>query len=128
LFASLPLKFASTGDQGCQMVYFRTKNPSLGKFGSVLLKRCWLILWSILLQFRIFYGRSIYFVVIWYIFSVLVFCTKKNLATLLEIFFINSRVSLLSVASPCLRTRVTRSVCENENVAQSVAQIVLGQN
>jgi hypothetical protein len=31
---------------------------------------------------EIFYGHLVYFVVIWYIFSVLVFCTKKNLATL----------------------------------------------
>jgi hypothetical protein len=33
--------------------------------------------------FGIFYGMLlVYFVVIWYIFSVLVFCTKKYLATL----------------------------------------------
>jgi hypothetical protein len=31
---------------------------------------------------EIFNGHLVYFVVIWYIFAVLVFCTKKNLATL----------------------------------------------
>jgi hypothetical protein len=33
-------------------------------------------------QFGIFYSQSVYFLVIWYIFSVLVCCSKKNLATL----------------------------------------------
>jgi hypothetical protein len=32
----------------------------------------------------IFYGHLAYFVAIWYIFPVLVCCTKKNLATLVE--------------------------------------------
>jgi hypothetical protein len=32
--------------------------------------------------FGIFYGLLVYFVVVWYVFSVLVSCTKKNLATL----------------------------------------------
>jgi hypothetical protein len=32
--------------------------------------------------FNIFYGHLVQFVVIWYIFPVSVFCTKKNLATL----------------------------------------------
>jgi hypothetical protein len=45
--------------QGCQMVYFQTKNPTLGKFWKVLQ---WKILvhfmdiWSILLPFGIFYS------------------------------------------------------------------------
>jgi hypothetical protein len=29
-------------------------------------------------------GHLVYFVIIWYIFPVLVYCTKKNLATLLN--------------------------------------------
>jgi hypothetical protein len=37
---------------------------------------------SILQYIVIFYGHLVEFVVIWYIFPVLVFCTKKNLATL----------------------------------------------
>jgi hypothetical protein len=41
-----------------------------------------LAIWSILRQFGLFYGNLVYFVVIWYIFTVLVCCTKKNLATL----------------------------------------------
>jgi hypothetical protein len=39
-------------------------------------------IWSILQPFVIFYGHLVYFVVSWYIFPVLVCCTKKNLATL----------------------------------------------
>jgi hypothetical protein len=74
--------------QGCQMVFFKTKNPNLGKFAIdnlsifyeyfVYLKAIGNILWP----FGIFF-------VIWYIlwpfgklFPVLVCCTKKNLATL----------------------------------------------
>jgi hypothetical protein len=61
--------------QGCQMVYFQTKNPNLGE--------SWRALdWKML----------VYFTAIWDIlrpfgafFPVLVSCTKKNLATLLNI-------------------------------------------
>jgi hypothetical protein len=67
-------------DQGCQMVCFQTKNPNLGKFWRVLL-------WKILVYFY----HSVYFKAIWNIlwqfgifFPVLVFWTKKNLATLLQ--------------------------------------------
>jgi hypothetical protein len=38
---------------------------------------------SILKPFGIFYSHLVYFMVIWYIFAVLVSCSKKNLATLL---------------------------------------------
>jgi hypothetical protein len=44
--------------QGCQMVYFRTKNHSLGKFWSVLQRKVlvnFLPIWSISLPFEIFY-------------------------------------------------------------------------
>jgi hypothetical protein len=43
------------------------------------------ILWpfvQFLGHFNLFYGHLIYFVVIWYIVIVLVYCTKKNLANL----------------------------------------------
>jgi hypothetical protein len=40
----------------------------------------WVLQWKMLLH--IFYGHFVYFMVIWYIFPVLVFCTKKNLSTL----------------------------------------------
>jgi hypothetical protein len=46
--------------QGCQMVYFETKNPNLGKFGSLLLLNMlvnFMAIWSILLPFHIFYSH-----------------------------------------------------------------------
>jgi hypothetical protein len=52
---------------------------------------------DILRSFAIFYGLSAQFVVIWYIFPVLVFCTKKNLATLL--FKTMPRFYLVSILS-----------------------------
>jgi hypothetical protein len=45
---------------GCQMAYFKTKNPNLGKFGRDLQ-------WSILWSFGVFYGHLVYFVATWYI-------------------------------------------------------------
>jgi hypothetical protein len=53
------------------MVCFQTKNTNLGKFWRAL---DWNILWRL--------GKFYDFLVIWYIFPVLVSCTKKNLATL----------------------------------------------
>jgi hypothetical protein len=65
--------------QGCQMVYFQTKNPNLGKFWSALQ-------WNMLVNFI---AIHMYFTAVWYIlwpfwsiFPVLVCCTKKNLATM----------------------------------------------
>jgi hypothetical protein len=69
--------------QGCQMVYFQTKNPNLGKFWRVFQ-------WNVLVYFKsvhsfaVYYGHLVYFLVIWYIFPVLVCCCNKNLATLLS--------------------------------------------
>jgi hypothetical protein len=71
--------------KGCQMVYFHTKNPNLGKF-------CRVFQWK-MLMFGLSYWHLVflwpfslvYFMVIWYIFPVLVCCTKKNLATLISI-------------------------------------------
>jgi hypothetical protein len=71
--------------QGCQMVCFQTKNPNFGKFGRVLQWKIlvyFMTIWSILRPLEIFYGHLVYFAVIWYIFPVFAFCTKKNLATL----------------------------------------------
>jgi hypothetical protein len=54
--------------QGCQMVYFQTNNPNLGKFLTVL---HWTILvyfadiWFILWPIGTFYGHLVYFVVIY---------------------------------------------------------------
>jgi hypothetical protein len=70
------------GRQGCQMVCFQTKNPNFGKFWRVLQWKIlvyFMTIWSIL---EIFNGHFVYYVVIWYIFPGLVFCTMKNLATL----------------------------------------------
>jgi hypothetical protein len=61
------------------MLYFQ-KITNLGQFWSVLQ---WKIvnfkaLLSILLPFGLFYCRLAYFMAIWYIFPVLVCCTKKK--------------------------------------------------
>jgi hypothetical protein len=64
---------------------FKPKIRILGKFRRVLQwKRMVYFMdsWSILRSFVIFYGHFVKFVVIWYIFPILVFCNKKNLATL----------------------------------------------
>jgi hypothetical protein len=68
--------------QGCQMVYFQTKNPDCGKLWRglqwkmlVYYKAIWSIFGYIVWSFVIFYGYLVYF-------PVLVCCTKKNLATL----------------------------------------------
>jgi hypothetical protein len=67
---------------GCQIVYFQTKNPNLGKFWRVLH-------WKMLVFFMAIWSLSpifgiclVNFTVIWYIFPVLVCCIKINLATL----------------------------------------------
>jgi hypothetical protein len=83
---SVPSLERKTLLQGCQMVCFQTKNPNFGKFCRVLQWKIlvyFMTIWSILRPFGIFYGHLVYFAVIWYIFPVFVFCTKKNLATLL---------------------------------------------
>jgi hypothetical protein len=53
-------------------LYFRTKNPNLGEFWSVLQWKmlvCFMSIWYTLRPFAIFYGLSVYFLVIWYILS-----------------------------------------------------------
>jgi hypothetical protein len=58
-------------------LYFQTKNPNLG-----ILSKHWNgKYWCILKPFGLLYGQLVHFVVIWYIFPVLVCCTKKNLPT-----------------------------------------------
>jgi hypothetical protein len=52
-----------TQSQGCQMAYFRTKNPNLGK----LLRVYFMAIWSILWPSGLFYDHLVYFVAIWYI-------------------------------------------------------------
>jgi hypothetical protein len=56
--------------QACQMVYFRTQNPNLGKFCRVVQWKMlvyFMLIWFILWSFGIFYGHLVYFMVIWYI-------------------------------------------------------------
>jgi hypothetical protein len=45
-----------------------------------------LAMWSIFRPFGVFDDTLEYFVVIWYVFSVLVYCATKNLATLFRMF------------------------------------------
>jgi hypothetical protein len=56
--------------QGCQIVYFQTKNPDLVKLWSVLQWKSWWILWSFGLCTYIFYDLLAYFMVI------LVYCSR----------------------------------------------------
>jgi hypothetical protein len=70
------------------MVCFQIKNPNFGKFLRVLQWKIlvyFVTIWSILQPWEIFHGHLVYFVVIWYIFPVLVFCPKINLASLVHI-------------------------------------------
>jgi hypothetical protein len=67
------------GMQGCQMAHFQNKNPNLGKFWRVLQ---WKMLVYFVWPYGILCGHLVKFMVIWYNFSALVCCTKKNLAAL----------------------------------------------
>jgi hypothetical protein len=68
--------------QGCQISYFQTKNPNLGKFWSVLQWQMlvyFMAIWSTLQLYGIFCGRLVYWIVIWYIFSRFgMFCQEKS--------------------------------------------------
>jgi hypothetical protein len=78
------IKITSTY-QDCQMVSFQTKNPKLGKFWRALAWKMliyFMAIWNMLQKFGSFYDHFVHFVFIWYIFPVLISCTKKNLATL----------------------------------------------
>jgi hypothetical protein len=72
--------------QGCQMVYFQTKNPNFVENFSVLRLEYVDIFYGHLKYlgiFGIFYDPLVQFVFVWYIFPVLVSFTNKNLATLM---------------------------------------------
>jgi hypothetical protein len=76
-------------DQGCQMVYFQTKNPNLSPFWRALDWKIWIYfmaIWNILRTSWIFYDHLVHFVFVLCsfgtIFPVLISCTEKNLATL----------------------------------------------
>jgi hypothetical protein len=66
---------------------FKPKNPNLGKIWRVLQWKMSVYFMSIcfiIQPFGNFYGNLVYFMAVWYIFSVLVLCSKKHLATLPE--------------------------------------------
>jgi hypothetical protein len=110
------LRLFGTGcRQGCQMIYFQTRNPNLGKFWRFLQWKMlvyFMDIWSI-------YGRLIYFIAIWhsswpfckFFPRYVVCCIKKNLATLVAEDFENV---LLNV---CLR------VCRDNIVARGCKEI-----
>jgi hypothetical protein len=57
-------------NQGCQMVYYQTKNTNLGKFWRVLHRKMlvsFMAIWSISWLLGIFYGNLVYFTARWYI-------------------------------------------------------------
>jgi hypothetical protein len=61
-----------TVKQGCQMVYFQTKNPNLGRFWRALYWKMtiyFMAIWNISWTFGIFYDHLVHFVFIWYILS-----------------------------------------------------------
>jgi hypothetical protein len=77
----------STAVQGCQMVYFHTKNPNLGVLKRALeLKMLlhFMVILNFLRQSVMFYGHLVYFVVIGIYSPDWVCFAKKNLATLCQ--------------------------------------------
>jgi hypothetical protein len=95
--------------QGCQMVNFGTKIPIRVNFERVVdWKRLihFAAIWNILRTFGIFDDDLVYFEFIWYIFPVLVSCTKENLATL-----VSSTDGKLSCSRGGEASLKTRSVC-----------------
>jgi hypothetical protein len=71
--------------QGCQMVYFQTKNHNLSKFWRVLQWKMLVFctaLWSILRLFGIVCGHLVHFIVFWYI-SFLLYHEKSGNSVLL---------------------------------------------
>jgi hypothetical protein len=88
LWAETKSIISAVSNQGCQMAYFQTPSSILGKFWQVLQWKMLVYfkaIWSILRPSGIFFGHLVYWMEIWFIFSVLVCCTKKNLATLFRI-------------------------------------------
>jgi hypothetical protein len=61
----------ASAPQGCQMSYFQTKNPDLGKFWRVLQWKVlvYMSIWYISCLFGISCGQRVYFMVVWYICS-----------------------------------------------------------
>jgi hypothetical protein len=70
--------------QGCQMVYFQTKNPNLGKIWGAWSGKGWYYIiymaMNILQPFGIVYGQLVIYWQAGTFSAVLVHCVKKNLA------------------------------------------------
>jgi hypothetical protein len=100
-------------NQGCQMVYFQTKNPVLGKFWRALdwkMSIYFKDIWNILQTFGIFYNCLVHFVFIRYFFPVLVSFTKKNLAILGATFqFVDNKNVFCNIQNPFGRRRLRES-------------------
>jgi hypothetical protein len=72
-------------EQGCQMVFFQTKNPNVGKFWRALDWKTlvyFMVIWNSLRPFGIFYCHLLKLWELGIFLTVLVNCAKKNLATL----------------------------------------------
>jgi hypothetical protein len=69
-------RLKSQSKQGCQMVYFQTKNHNLGKFWRVLQWKMlvyfvpfvFVAIWHILWPFGIYYGHLAYLLAIWHMY------------------------------------------------------------
>jgi hypothetical protein len=103
-------------DQGCQMVYFQTKNSNLGKFCRALNWKMliyFMVIWNILRAFGMVNYCLVHFMFIWYIFPVLVSCTKKNLASLVgtgsESFYLSHAVTQILISRECHRAARSHS-------------------
>jgi hypothetical protein len=78
------------------MVHFQTKNPNSGKFWGVFQWKMlvyFMTIGSILQPFGMIYDNLVYFIVVWYIFPVSIFCAKKNLATLHPQYLMSTKYS-----------------------------------
>jgi hypothetical protein len=116
----------------------QTKNHSLGKFLRVLQWKIYIfvdipILWPFGTLYgqlvQVLYGHLVYFLVIWYIswlfgvflgylvyfFPVLVFCSKKNLATLFWVQTLNSLMHKTKVGYVLLSCKIIESLFFNNH-------------
>jgi hypothetical protein len=79
------------------MCIFKPKITIWVNFGGSCNGRCWNILGPFgmfyVRPFSLFCGHLVYFMVIWYIFPVLVFCTNENLATLVRVQFAEHQIA-----------------------------------
>jgi hypothetical protein len=61
-FGKIGWVYTHSRKQGCQMVFFRTNNPNLGKFWMAFewkMMVYFMVIWNILRSFGIFYGHLV---------------------------------------------------------------------